>query len=65
MSKNKKTVQPYFPKYKNEYSRGDPESLGGANLCSSEPGWEGGVHEALGKPAVPGDGHTRGPQEPG
>lgn len=65
MSKTQRAAQPHFPKNKNEYSQGDPESLGDASLRPSEPGWEGGAHEALGKPAVPDDGHMRGPQEPG
>lgn len=41
-SKTKKTVQPYCPKYKGEYSWGDPESRRNAKLCSSEPGGEDG-----------------------
>lgn len=53
MSKTKKTVQPFFPRYKTEYSQGNMESLRDAQLCSSEPGLAG-VHEALGKLAVPG-----------
>lgn len=57
--------QPQTPKYKNEHPQGGPGSPKNAILCSSQLHWAGEVHKALGRLAVPEDGHMSGPKSPG